>query len=245
MMAANEAGKDGAMGERRHTPETRDTWVVVPAYREAAVIRGTVAVLRSHFAHVVVVDDGSPDATGAEALAAGAVVVRHPVNLGQGASLQTGIEYALARDARYVATFDADGQHRVEDLLAMLGTLQREPLDIVLGSRFTGEARGLTVTRRLVLKAAVLFTNLTTGVRLTDARNGLRVMTAEAARRIELHQDDMAHASEFVSQVGRLGLRFREVPVTILYSDYSVHKGQRLSNSFRILSDLLSGWLQR
>lgn len=244
-MAPNDAGNEEGMGETLQAPDTRDTWVVVPAYREAAVIRHTVAGLRGRLPHVVVVDDGSPDATGAEALAAGAAVVRHPVNLGQGAALQTGIEYALARGARYVATFDADGQHRVDDLLAMLGTLQREPLDIVLGSRFTGEARGLTFMRRLVLKAAVLFTNLTTGVRLTDAHNGLRVMTAEAARRIELHQDDMAHASEFVGQVGRLGLRFREVPVTILYSDYSVHKGQRLSNSFRILSDLLSGWLQR
>ena len=234
------------MGDRGpSSAETRDTWVVVPAYREAAVIRRTVADLRSHFPHVVVVDDGSPDATGAEASAAGADVVRHPVNLGQGASLQTGIDYALARGARYIATFDADGQHRVEDLLAMLGTLRREPLDIVLGSRFTGEALGLPFSRRVVLKAAVLFTNLTTGLRLTDAHNGLRVMTAGAARRIELQQDDMAHASEFVTQIGRLRLRFREMPVTILYSDYSMRKGQRLSNGFRILSDLLAGWLQR
>jgi polyprenyl-phospho-N-acetylgalactosaminyl synthase len=127
----------------------------------------------------------------------------------------------------------------------MLETLRREPLDIVLGSRFSGEARGLPLSRRLVLKAAVLFTNLTTGVRLTDAHNGLRVMTAEAARRLDLRQDDMAHASELVAQVGRLGLRFKEVPVTILYSDYSVQKGQRLSSGFRILSDLVSGWLQR
>ena len=84
-----------------------------------------------------------------------------------------------------------------------------------------------------------------TGVRLTDAHNGLRVMTAGAARRIELRQDQMAHASELVAQIGRLGLRFKEVPVTIIYSPYSVQKGQRLSNGFRILTDLLAGWLQR
>jgi len=233
------------MGDSRHTSAAELTWVVVPAYREAAVIRRTVAGLRVRFPNVVVVNDGSPDATAEEALAAGAAVVSHPINLGQGAALQTGIAYALSRGAAYVATFDADGQHRVEDLLRMLAILQAEPLDIVLGSRFAGRAPGLSTARRLALKAAVLLTNLTTGVRLTDAHNGLRVMTADAARRIELRQDQMAHASELVAQVGRLGLRFRELPVTITYTDYSVHKGQRLSNGFRILSDLVSGWLQR
>jgi polyprenyl-phospho-N-acetylgalactosaminyl synthase len=173
------------------------------------------------------------------------VVISHPVNLGQGAALQSGLEYALRRGARFLATFDADGQHSVVDLVGMIEVLRNSPLDIVLGSRFAGQALGLSSARRLVLKAAVLFTNLTTGVRLTDAHNGLRVMTADAARRIELHQDQMAHASEFIAQIGRLGLRYREVPVTITYSAYSVEKGQRLSNGFRILSDLVSGWLQR
>jgi hypothetical protein len=96
-----------------------------------------------------------------------------------------------------------------------------------------------------VLKAAVLFTNLTTGLRLTDAHNGLRVMTASAARRLRIRQDGMAHASELIAQLGRLGLRYAEVPVTITYSAYSIGKGQRLSNSLRILRDLVAGWLLR
>jgi len=221
------------------------TWVVMPAFHEAQVIRRSVTELRTQFPNVVVVDDGSHDATAEEALAGGAVVVRHPLNLGQGAALQTGIQFALARGADFIATFDADGQHHVEDLVALLEVLEREPLDIVLGSRFAGRAEGLSLARRVFLKAAVLFTNLTTGVRLTDAHNGLRVMTAAAARRIEIRQDQMAHASELVAQIGRLGLRFKEVPVTITYSPYSVQKGQRLSNGFRILSDLVAGWLLR
>jgi glycosyltransferase involved in cell wall biosynthesis len=219
--------------------------VVVPAFNESAIIGPSVRGLRSRFAHVVVVDDGSVDATAAAALAAGATVLRHGVNAGQGAALQTGIDYALARGAAYVATFDADGQHQVEDLVAMLAVLQASPHDIVLGSRFLGHAEGLTVARRLVLKAAVLFTNLTTGVRLTDAHNGLRVMTASAARLLHIRQDGMAHASELIEQIGRLGLRYAEVPVTITYSDYSRAKGQRLSNSLLILRDLVAGWLLR
>jgi glycosyltransferase involved in cell wall biosynthesis len=209
------------------------------------VIRATVDTLRRSFPQVVVVDDGSADRTGAEALAGGAVVLRHPVNLGQGAALQTGIEYALARGAACVATFDADGQHHAEDLQRMLEVLQRESCDIVLGSRFAGSAQGLGRVRRIVLKAAVVFTNLTTGVRLTDAHNGLRIMTAAAARRLELRQDQMAHASELVARIGQLGLRYVEVPVMITYDAYSRAKGQRLSNAFRILSDLVAGWLQR
>ena len=226
-------------------PDTCGTWVVVPAWRESGIIRRTVSELRRHFVNVVVVDDGSRDATAAEALAAGAVVVRHSVNLGQGAALQTGIEYALAQGADYVATFDADGQHDVEDLLRMCTAVMSEPLDVVLGSRFAGSAPGMSTVRRVVLKAAIIFTNLTTGLRLTDAHNGLRIFRAAAVRRIELRQDQMAHASELLSQIRRLGLRYRELPVTITYSDYSLRKGQRLSNGFRILSDLVSGWLQR
>lgn len=221
------------------------TWVVVPAFDEASVIRRSVLGLRARFPNVVVVDDGSQDATAAEALAAGAVVIRHAVNLGQGAALQTGIQYALSRDAEFIATFDADGQHHVEDLVAMLDVLKQQHLDIVLGSRFRGRADGLPLARRLLLKAAVLFTNLTTGVRLTDAHNGLRIMTAAAARRFEILQDQMAHASEIVAQIGRLGLRYEEVPVTITYDAYSKAKGQRLSNSVRILTDLMAGWLSR
>lgn len=221
------------------------TWVVVPAFNEDTVIGRSIAGLRERFPHIVVVDDGSEDATGAEALRAGAVVVPHPLNLGQGAALQTGIQYALARGATYVATFDADGQHRVQDLLGMLEVLAGEPLDIVLGSRFLGHGEGMSRGRALLLRAGVKFTNFTTGVKLTDAHNGLRVMTASAARRLHIGQDRMAHASELIAQIGKLGLRVREVPVTITYSAYSVAKGQKMSNSFRILADLVVGWLLR
>jgi glycosyltransferase involved in cell wall biosynthesis len=223
----------------------RDAWVVVPAFNEGTVIGPAIAGLRARFPNVVVVDDGSEDATAAEALAAGAVVVPHPLNLGQGAALQTGIQYALTRGAAYVATFDADGQHRVEDLWRMLEVLAGGPHDIVLGSRFLGRSEGISRSRAALLKAGVKFTNFTTGVKLTDAHNGLRVMTASAARRLRIGQDRMAHASELIAQIGTLGLRVREVPVTITYSAYSVAKGQKMSNSLRILADLVVGWLLR
>jgi glycosyltransferase involved in cell wall biosynthesis len=220
-------------------------WVVIPAYREATMIGRVVASCRARFDHVVVVDDGSRDGTAEAAQAAGAHVVRHPVNLGQGAALQTGLDNALRRDAQLIATFDADGQHRVQDVEAMRDRLLREDVDVVLGSRFLGSAENIPPLRRLVLRAAVLFTRLTTGLPLTDAHNGLRVLTRDAALRIRLTQNRMAHASEILAQIARQRLRFVEHPITILYTDYSRAKGQRLGNAVNILSELLLGRLER
>ena len=147
--------------------------------------------------------------------------------------------------ASYIATFDADGQHLPEDVAAMLAMLRARRLDIVLGSRFLGQAERLPTARQLLLKAAVLFTRLTTGLRLTDTHNGLRVMTADAARRLNLVQDRMAHASEILAQVAKCKLRYEEMAVTVSYTEYSLRKGQGLSGMFRILADLVIGWLSR
>ena len=216
-----------------------DAWLVVPLYDEAAVVGDVVRGALATFPHVVCVDDGSRDGSAAVARAAGARVLEHPVNLGQGAALQTGITYALSRGARYVVTFDADGQHRVEDAADMVELARREDLAIVFGSRFLDDRTDAGLLKRLVLKVAVWFTNQSTGLRLTDAHNGLRVVRADAAAGVHLRQDRMAHASEIVLQLGRTGLPWREHPVHVLYTDYSRGKGQSLWNSVNILVDLV------
>lgn len=214
-------------------------WIVIPAFNEASVIRDVVRAVRAAFPNVVVVDDCSRDATGELALAEGAVVVRHPVNLGQGAALQTGIDYALSRGAQRVATFDADGQHEVRDLSSMLTVMHERRVDCVLGSRFLGAAKDIPRARRLLLKAATIFTWLTTGVRLTDAHNGFRLFNAAAARKLDIQQNRMAHASEIVEQIRKLGITFVEAPVHIRYTPYSVAKGQRSWDALRIVADLI------
>lgn len=220
-------------------------WVVVPAFNEGAVIDTTVRDLRAVFEHVVVVDDCSADDTAAAALAAGAHVCSHPVNLGQGAALATGIAYALAQDAGAIVTFDADGQHSVDDAQRFVEVLDREKVDIVLGSRFLGTAPGLGGARRLFLKAAIFYTRLTTGLRLTDTHNGLRCMTADAARRLDIRQNRMAHASEILETIARLRLRYVEAPCTTRYTDYSKAKGQRMAGAFAIVADLFIRRLYR
>lgn len=216
-----------------------EVWVVIPLFNEATVIADVVAEVRTVFPHVVCVDDGSTDGSADRARAAGAVVVQHCINLGQGASLQTGISWALAQGARYIVTFDADGQHQLTDAVAMVELAEREDLGIVFGSRFLDERTDPGFLKRLVLRTAVWFTRHSTGLKLTDAHNGLRVLRADAARALHLKQDRMAHATEIVLQLGRTRLPWREHPVHVLYTDYSRGKGQSLWNSVNILIDLM------
>jgi glycosyltransferase involved in cell wall biosynthesis len=223
-------------------PGFPDTWVVIPLYCEATVVGDVVRGLRERFDHVVCVDDGSTDDSAGTAESAGAVVVRHAVNLGQGAALQTGIAYAL-RDprTRSVVTFDADGQHRVEDAAEMVRLLHTTSLDVVFGSRFLDQRTEFDPLRRMVLRAAVVYTNRTTGMRLTDAHNGLRVFSRTGAATLRIRHNRMAHASEIVHQVGHSDLRWAEHPVHVLYTDYSRSKGQSLLNSINILVETLLG----
>ena len=221
------------------------TWVVIAAYNEGQVIRAVVTGLKAEWPNVVVVDDGSADSTAAEAEAAGAFVIRHPINLGQGAALATGLQYCIEIGAKYIVNFDADGQHHVEDIQVLVDRASQPDVDIVIGSRFLGETRAMPGWRRLLLKAAVLFTRITTGLKVTDAHNGLRCFTLEAAKKIRINQNRMAHASEILEEVARHKLRVAEVPVTITYTEYSLAKGQRLSNSINILLELFLGRLHK
>lgn len=215
------------------------TWIVIPMFNEEIVIGSVVTGLLPTFPYVVCVDDGSSDASASAAAEAGAVVVRHPVNLGQGAALQTGIDYASSDpELGSVVTFDADGQHRVADAQQMVARLDADEADIVLGSRFLDKRTRLAPMKRIVLRTAAWQSRLATGMDLTDAHNGLRAFNARAARQIHLKQNRMAHASELIHQVAQMDVRWVEHPVEIIYTDYSKAKGQSLLNSVNILADL-------
>jgi glycosyltransferase involved in cell wall biosynthesis len=219
--------------------------VVIAAHNEATVIARVITELLRAGHPVVVVDDGSQDATAQVARAAGATVIRHPFNLGQGAALQTGIDYALSQSAEVIVTFDADGQHRVSDISRLVAALVDEDAEFALGSRFLGASTGLPGLRRLLLKAATVFTRLSTGLHLTDTHNGLRAMSRRGAAAIRLRQNRMAHASELLGQIASSGLRYVERPVTVEYTAYSLAKGQRMRDGVLILLDLFARRLYR
>jgi glycosyltransferase involved in cell wall biosynthesis len=231
--------------------EFDDLWVVVPVYNEDRVLGSVLDGLSAVFPHVCVVDDASTDNSGAVAAAfapAGARLVTHPVNLGQGAALQTGFDYALSDPLmRRVVTFDADGQHQVDDAVRLARRLG-EGFDVVLGSRFlrpagpeaaTWRPPAMGLAKRLVLRTAVAYTNFSVRLKLTDTHNGLRAMSRQAVGAMNLTQEGMAHATEILERISRAGLSHTEEAVRIEYSEYSKAKGQSLLNSINILVDLL------
>jgi glycosyltransferase involved in cell wall biosynthesis len=221
-----------------------DTWVVVPAYNEEKAIGAVLSKLVKYPYDIVVVDDGSADNTAKIAESFPVTVLRHVCNLGQGAAIQTGISYVLRfADTRYVVTFDSDGQHNPDNIERLLEPLKAGTHDVALGSRFLkeGDAQNIRFTKQLFLKLAVAFTRMSTGLDLTDTHNGLRAFTAEAAAKLHIVQNRMAHASEILSQIAALGLRVCEIPVTISYTDYSLSKGQSMLNSVNILWDMARG----
>jgi glycosyltransferase involved in cell wall biosynthesis len=216
-----------------------DVTVVVPAFNEGARVASVVSELRTQFGRVVVVDDGSEDHTAELARAAGAHVVRHPGNLGQGAALQTGFASALTDPGmRHVITFDSDGQHRVEDALSLLEVARESGVDVVLGSRFLTPGAAVPAARRAVLRAGIAFTRATTRLAVTDTHNGLRVLNRHAVRQIDLTLSDMAHASQLLGLIARRGLSWTEAPVVIDYADETRRRGQSNLNALNIVFDL-------
>lgn len=220
--------------------ESVSTWLVIPMLNEGGIVKSVIAEARQMFPHVVCVDDGSTDDSAEQAREAGAVVVTHPVNLGQGAAIQTGITWVLENTgAQFLVTFDADGQHDPADALAMVEKARTEDLGYVFGSRFLDRRTRPGMLKRIVLTVAVWGTRLSTGLKLTDAHNGLRVIRRDAARRIRLRQHGMAHASEIIAELAATKLPWAEHPVHIRYTDYSRAKGQSILNSVNILVDLV------
>ena len=215
-----------------------DVWLVVPVFNEAQVIAAVLETALRTFPNVVCVDDGSSDGSVEQIKTTSARLVRHPVNLGQGAAVQTGIEYARAQPgAEYFVTFDADGQHQVGDVVRMLERLRSEPVDIVIGTRFRGDDSHVPALKRLVLKTAVAVSPRLRRLKLTDSHNGLRVFNRTVAQTMDITSNCMGHAPEIVEMIDVKGWRVTEEPVTILYTDYSKAKGQSLLNGVNIVFD--------
>jgi polyprenyl-phospho-N-acetylgalactosaminyl synthase len=213
--------------------------IIIPVYNEAEVIKGVVNKVLAHFEYVVCVDDGSLDDSVAAISQTKARLVKHPVNLGQGASLQTGIEFALLnKNIEYFVTYDADGQHDINDVLLMLATIKKTKVDIILGSRFLGKAENITWLKKRVLKLAVIFSNRTSGIQLTDAHNGLRVFNRKVASQLNITMPDFSHASEIIERIAHKKFTYQEVPITVTYTDYSRKKGQSILNAVNISFDI-------
>lgn len=218
---------------------TQKTYIIMPVYNEEQVVEDTIKGVLKSYPDIVCVNDGSTDNSAEKIGKTKAILVNHPINMGAGAATQTGIEFALQdKNAQYFVTFDSDGQHRVEDIAPMLKHLQDNNLDVVIGSRFLGEVENISGIKSLFLGFAKLFNRFTTKVDITDPHNGLRVFNRKFAESLDITLHGFAHASEIVEHMGSGKFQYGEYPVTVLYTDYSLKKGQPMLNAVNIVFDL-------
>ena len=219
-----------------------ETCCVIPMYNEQEVIAEVIHGLKAIFQNILCVDDGSTDESVSRAREAGATVICHAVNIGQGAAIATGFIWIQTKtNFSRIVTFDADGQHLPEDAMRLVEELASKELDVVFASRFLDNQSQVPFLKRLILRGVANATKALTDVELSDAHNGLRALTVDASRKIQLTQNGMAHATQFVSLVLQGGLKYSELPVTILYTPYSRSKGQSILNSVNIVLDLIWG----
>jgi glycosyltransferase involved in cell wall biosynthesis len=215
--------------------------IVVPAFNEESRVGPVVREIVFQGFDVVVIDDGSTDNTSEQAKSSGARVITHAFNLGQGAALRTGFDYAVRGGWTYAVSFDADGQHDLGNVVSMLNKAEAGRFDVVLGSRFrSGASNNAPAFRRLVLRVATRLTNFWFRSSFTDVNNGLRVFRVDALKKMSLRQNRMAHASEILSEIKKQNLSWTDAPTDITYSSVTLDKGEKtISGSIKILWEVL------
>ena len=217
--------------------------MVVPAFNEQKVIKDIINNLLKKFPNVIVVNDGSNDRTLEIINELDIKVLSHEINLGVGAAVQTGFDYvSKIPNAKAVITFDADGQHLVDDAVAMAKEILICDEGIIFGTRFPKHSKNIPKVKRFVLKLIAKITDLVTGVTLTDAHNGLKAYKISTIKKLELQFSSYSYESELITQVARKKIDYKEMPTDIKYTSYSIKKGQKLLNGLLIIEDLLKLW---
>ncbi len=221
----------------------KDIYVVVPAFNEQKIIKDIINSLLKKFSNVIVVNDGSNDRTLEIINDIDIKVLSHEINLGVGAAVQTGFDYVTKiPNAKAVITFDADGQHLVDDAVAMAKEILLCDEGIIFGTRFPKHSKNIPKVKRFVLKLIAKITDLVTGVTLTDAHNGLKAYKISTIKKLELQFSSYSYESELITQVAKKKIDYKEMPTDIKYTSYSIKKGQKLLNGLLIIEDLLKLW---
>ncbi len=210
------------------------TSCVIPAYNEAANIGRVLEKVIPLVDEVIVVDDFSKDETSVIAQQYPVVVIRHPINRGQGAALQTGNEYALNNGADIVVHFDADDQFEAVEIKDIIAPILAGEAEAVFGSRFLGSANFPFLKRRVIMPLARGINRLF-GIKTSDPQSGFRALSCKAWQQINIENRGMAHCSEILYKTVKTGLPLKEVPIHVTYHQF----GQSLGGGFKIIKDLL------
>jgi glycosyltransferase involved in cell wall biosynthesis len=200
------------------TTSDADWAVLVPAYREAEHVGDVVRGIRRRAPRVIVVDDGSDDATAARAEEAGAQVIRHDVNRGKGAAVQTGLRHARAAGLEFVIVMDADGQHDPEDIPAFIEAYRRTGDPVLVGNRMA-DPRGMPLLRRHTNRFMSVLLSRKMGQRVPDTQNGFRLYRLDVLPEAPLNAQRFAAESEILLELAARGLRVGAVPTRVIYGN--------------------------
>jgi len=207
-------------------------FVVIPARNEETNIRKVISETKKYISNIIVVDDGSKDKTSEEAKKEGIIVLKHIINLGKGAALKTGCDYAVKHGASHIIVLDADAQHEPSQIPEFLKELENS--DVVLGYR------ALDKKMPFILKFGNWFINKTTkllyGLRLHDTQCGYRAFTADAYKKIRWKSSNYSIESEMIASIGKRGLRYKEIPIRTIYTDK--YKGTTVIDGIKIVCNL-------
>ncbi len=220
----------------------KDIWVVIPAYNEAGRLGEVVKQARNYASRVIVVDDGSTDGTGAVAKKAGAIVLGHIINMGKGAALKTGCDFAIGQGAKVIITLDADAQHRPGDIPKFLEKMKG--VGMVFGCRGLNE--NMPPILRFGNRFITMLTSFLYGVSIPDTQSGFRAFTVETYKKIRWKANDYSMESEMIANVGRQKVKYAIVPIETLYPDR--YKGTTVLDGIKIVLNLLrwkvarNGW---
>ncbi len=215
---------------------------IIPAFNEEGKIAKVIKDVFPFFDKIIIVDDGSFDNTYKEAKKSGVVVLRHLINRGQGAALETGNQYALKNGVDFVVHFDADGQFLSDEINDILEPLKDDKYDIVFGSRFLGKKNNMPFFKKNILFPVARLINLFLGVKTTDPQSGFRAMNRKALEKIKIKNDGSAHCSEILSKAFKFKLKIKEIPITVLYDEFGqgIFGGKgKGSGGIKIIKDLI------
>lgn len=221
-----------------------NTLIIIPHYNEQHLDEILQPLLQTEGIHMLTIDDGSEPIYTLKKNHSKLYKATHPINLGQGAALQTGLEIAKLLAPDYIITMDADGQHHPDSIHDLRSAILQHQVDIIFGRRDLATTEGISILRKIILRLGIYFNWFYTGVKLNDAHNGYRIMNKKAYLSIVLKEDGMAHATEILEEVKRNKLTYAETVVKIQYTDYSKAKGQSSLNAFSIVKQLIFRRLQ-
>lgn len=219
-------------------------YIVIPAFNEAGSIGKVIKDLLScGYTNIIVIDDGSSDETAGIVEDFNVFLIKHPVNMGPGAAIKTGIDFALLKNADIIVTFDADGQHLAKDIYGLAKPIITNKAEITLGNRFLNNSSKVPIFKKIILKAGAMLMFLMYGILSSDSHNGLKAISRSAASRIDIKSNGWEYCSEIIEEIMLKKIKYQEVPVTVKYSDYSIKKGQKIYNSFYIFSKMFVKWI--